>query len=38
MTKIRVIKSIYNNLPTNKKVQELSDLLRGWVTEKVKKV
>lgn len=31
MTKIRVIKSIYNNLPTNKKVQELSDLLRGWV-------
>lgn len=31
MTKIRVIKSIYNNLPTNKKAQELSDLLRGWV-------
>ena len=28
---IRVIKSIYNNLPTNKKAQELSDLLRGWV-------
>lgn len=27
---IRVIKSIYNNLPTNKKAQELSDLLRGW--------
>lgn len=28
---MRVITSIHNNLPTNKKEQELSDLLRGWV-------
>lgn len=27
---MRVVKSIHNNLPTNKKAQELSDLMRGW--------
>lgn len=27
---MRIITSIHNNLPTNKKTQELSDLLRDW--------